>query len=109
LNFFPPGKIVYALQASDGHVLWSHSLSNATFKYAPQVSNGVIYLGKDDSTIAAYNGGNGHPLWSCHSPSPLRCYPVVNDGLMFARTVDNSLVVLRLSDGKRLWQYISFT
>jgi outer membrane protein assembly factor BamB len=108
LNFFPPGRTVYALRASDGQVLWRHSLSNVAFKYAPQVSNGVIYLGRDDSTIDAYNASNGRPLWSYHSPSPLRWYPLVDGGLMFARTLDDSLVVLRLSNGKRLWRYTSF-
>lgn len=105
LNFYPPGRIVYALQESSGNLLWEHTLTDVTYQYAPQASNGVIYLGKDDSTIDAYSESDGRPLWSYHSPTPLQWYPLIDNGLMFVRTLDGALVVLRPRDGKHLWQY----
>jgi outer membrane protein assembly factor BamB len=96
---------VYALQASNGNLLWEHRLLDATYQYAPQASGGVIYLGKDDYTIDTYSGSDGHPLWGYRSSTPLRWHPLIDNGLMFVRPLDGSLVVLRLSDGELLWRY----
>jgi outer membrane protein assembly factor BamB len=105
LNIIIPFATVYALRASDGYLLWNQVLSDTVFRYAPQTGGGIIYLSRDDYSINAFSESTGQSLWNFNSIVPLIWYPVVDNGLMFVRTIDNSLTVLRVSDGKLLWQY----
>ena len=67
-------KLVFALNATNGHRLWAdknllHS-GQGTFGIQPQVANGEVFLasqygsGKGGGVLLALNATNGHELWT---------------------------------------------
>jgi outer membrane protein assembly factor BamB len=53
---------LYALDASTGAKLWSHTI-DAGVGSSPAVSNGVVYIGGDYGNVYALNAKTGAELW----------------------------------------------
>jgi len=105
VNLNRPDGITYAIQASDGRLLWQHSFYADTPEYAPSVNDGIIYLGKDDHSIDAWSGSDARFRWHYSAPAQIQWYPQVFDGLMYVRLTNGTMDVLRISDGTRLWHF----
>jgi outer membrane protein assembly factor BamB len=83
------------------------------------VVDGVVYLAPSvfysssatTATIAALRADNGSLLWSRTFPRDYRTYfqLTVANGFVYIRTVEDSLEVLRATDGSQLWQYTAPT
>ncbi len=93
-----------ARRASDGQ-----QLSMGSVQFYPEFANadGIIYFGTSDhpNTITAWRSSNGTDLWHYTSPNPILWYPRTANGRMYIRTTNNTLDVLRMSDGHILWRY----
>ena len=57
------GNSVYALNATDGTLLWNYA-TYSTVSY-PAVANGAVYIGSMDDHVYALNATNGVQLWAC--------------------------------------------
>ena len=94
---------LYALQASDGHVLW-HTQSNL-YSFTG-VSNGTIYLNTFDagkSTLFALRASDGSQLWQQQEEAALLV--VQGDVLYAVNPTQGRVIALRASDGTHLWGY----
>ena len=102
-NSVIPSITLYALQASDGHVLW-HTQSNLFSVTA--VSNGIIYLNTFDagkSTLFALRASDGSQLWQQQEEAAL--LDVQGDVLYAVNPTQGPVIALRASDGTHLWDY----
>ena len=96
--------MVYALRASDGHVLWRSNRANTARPIPewPVVRDGAVYFREGDSGLAAVRASDGSPLWHQHVDN---IFGISEDhGLIQAITQSNAVYGLRASDGSVLWQ-----
>lgn len=113
----PRIKAVYAYRASDGALLWSHTLRDQ-LDGPPIVSAGVVYVVAGETALAL-RADNGVPLWQASLQTGgqqiVSAWPTVASGALYIYT---SLVspsgqkdsfgvdvfALRLSDGGSRWR-----
>lgn len=97
-----PSITLYALQASDGHLLW-HTQSNLFFFTG--VSNGTVYLntfGAGGITVFALRASDGTPLW--HRQAPRALFLTAQGEVLYAfAPTQGPVSALRASDGTPLW------
>jgi outer membrane protein assembly factor BamB len=99
---------IYALQASNGTLIWHDELTQAQ-PYYTLLANGVIYLGTDvgsgNSALYALRVGDGSMLWSYPAAgSPVTM--VMRDGPMLYVGAANGMVyALQAGTGAIKWHY----
>ncbi len=102
---------VYALNASNGGVLWHHKIDPGADS-APLVSKGIVYITANRSdvgpgTLYALRASDGMELWHYTSNKPLSDPSVGNDRVFVTSYDDASqignMIALRASDGVQLW------
>lgn len=112
-------SVVYALAASDGHLLWQ--AADSVFTGAPflTASNGIAYIALQDAvtsqtTIEARRGSDGLILWHYQSPGYTWFATVANPVLyVYAypgsvspsldTEIDKRLIALNVSNGDLIW------
>jgi polyvinyl alcohol dehydrogenase (cytochrome) len=62
-----PGSITFALDSSDGSILWERPIPGGTYG-SLTVANGVVFHGTVGGTIYALDAGDGTVLWSEKMP-----------------------------------------
>jgi hypothetical protein len=93
-TYVPTDKYVYALNDTDGSVLWSHPTTGAASVSSPAVADGKIYFGLDDGYLYALNASDGIPIWSYSTGGPVRSSPAISDGLLFVGSDDGCLYAI---------------
>lgn len=96
---------VEARDAGTGNVQWSASLGAASAT-SPAVVNGVVYVGADNSKVAAFDatGRRGcagtpvtcTPLWTATTGGPVRSSPAVTDGAVYVGSDDHRVYAFGL-------------
>jgi outer membrane protein assembly factor BamB len=108
---------VYAIQASDGTVLWHYALNNGRNSWASwlSVENGIVYASAANAEgttgtgdIYALQSSNGSVLWH----DTLQASPsgaLLANGVIYLSTSDDSgygaVYAVRAHDGSLLWSY----
>lgn len=67
--------------------------------------DGRIFVTTGFAEVVALDAKAGTELWRVKVSAPMRAGPTVNNGTLYAVTVDNRMVALNTTDGKRLWQH----
>lgn len=97
--------IVYALEASDGKILWQYKAGGPALVYA--AANGAVYA-TNENTLYALNASNGTLLWQYQASTEISQVQV-SDGVVYANTAatgnTSTLAALRVTDGTLLWHY----
>ncbi len=103
---------VYALQASDGSVLWHDKLNNGGKDNDGTwltVADGRVYVGTDFNAHAGYvyaiQASNGALLWRYTTEDVTTSVLVVN-GRVYLCLADGIVSALQTSTGSLLWQYM---
>jgi outer membrane protein assembly factor BamB len=94
--FGSDGGNVYALNASNGALLWSYANSGAV-QSSPAVANGVVYIGSDDNNLYALNATTGAPLWSYTTGGPVESSPAVANGVVYVGSDDGNVYAFGLT------------
>ena len=80
------GSVIFALDASDGSVLWEHALQDITFG-APALANEVFYLTTvgmlGDAELIALDAGNGETLWADNVDGLMGGGISISDGMLY--------------------------
>lgn len=84
---------VYAFKAADGTLLWR---APGTSPRSPIQANGVIYVGLEDSSMAAYDGSTGDPLWTFPLSNIPGTAPAISDGVVYTGSFDGFLYAFHL-------------
>lgn len=101
------GKLV-ALDATDGHKLWSTQLSSEVL--APADSNGVYVVAQTmDGHVVALDPDSGKQLWSYATPVPHlvllgSSQPVISNGHVYAGFASGKVACLDISSGAPIWE-----
>jgi len=64
-----------------------------------------LFVSAGYADVLALSTKNGGQIWRTDVEAPIRAAPVVNGGRVFVSTVENQLIALAASDGRRLWSY----
>ena len=101
---------VVALDATNGHKLWSVSVpARVDTLYTPStpaVAAGVVYVGASDG-LHALNASTGAMLWTYETPAQWGDDPVVVDGGAVYFVAAHGITALNASDGTALWSHDS--
>ena len=87
------GRVI-AIRASDGELVWSHTVSNRQFiRSAPTVATGVVYDGQQSGAVFALDAETGARLWSSNTGATIGnaspgSSPVIVDGRLYIGTDD---------------------
>lgn len=100
--------LIYALDASTGHVLWH--ISEAPGRLT--IRGNKFYLEQDNGQVDAYRASDHQHLWSYQTPPAKRFsianyWPATSDVLVLfdVQTDYESFIVLNNANGKLLWHY----
>jgi outer membrane protein assembly factor BamB len=96
------GKVV-ALDASDGHVVWTARVGGLGYT-TPAISDGRVFVGGFDGRLRALRSTNGRELWSTTVGGTILGAPVVVGDLVFFSTHQGRTYGLRASDGAIRWR-----
>ena len=95
---------VFALNASNGAVLWSYQTGGEVYS-SPALADGVVYFGSWDKCIYALNALTGAMLWSYQTGSYVQSSPTVANGIVYVASYDASVYALDAATGRVLWTY----
>src|ERR1700680_3487186 len=84
---------------------WSYTTDGSVVS-SPAVSNGVVYVGSQDSNVYALNAETGAKLWS-YNTAGIGVYssPAVANGVVYVGTEDGNVYALDATTGAKLWSY----
>ncbi|MBA2391675.1 MAG: PQQ-binding-like beta-propeller repeat protein [Ktedonobacteraceae bacterium] len=99
----------YALQLNNGHIHWKQSIHYIDHGYNFQVDNGFSYTRQINGQMNIWSNNDGHLIW--HSPGSILIIGdlIEANGLVYLQQADESILALRLQDGKIAWRYPSAT
>ena len=97
-------KNVYALDSSNGDILWQYSTRGIVYS-SPAVAYGVVYAGSWDQNFYALDASTGALLWNYTTGGEVRSSPAVADGTVYFGSRDHRLYALDAHTGALLWNY----
>lgn len=95
---------MYALNASNGNLLWIYSPEDHV-ESSPAVSDGIVYFGSEDRRMYALDAATGKLLWRYKTGNTSFTSPAVADGVVYFGSGDNHLYALDASNGEMVWRY----
>ncbi|MEO5943603.1 MAG: PQQ-binding-like beta-propeller repeat protein [Ferruginibacter sp.] len=103
--FGASNKIMYALDAVDGHLIWSYT-SNGWFSYSsPTVWQNIVYAGSTDNSMYAFDAATGKVLWTFATNQAIESSPAIANGILYFGSDDNSLYAVDALTGKLKWTH----
>ncbi|MCP4685530.1 MAG: PQQ-binding-like beta-propeller repeat protein [bacterium] len=89
---------VYALEPSDGSVVWEAQLEGPVWT-SPALAEGRVFVGHSGGEIVALDAADGHELWRYRTVDVVKASPVVIGRFLVVGTLRGRLLVLRTDDG----------
>ena len=96
--------IVYALDASNGNVIWSYRTDGKIFS-TPAVNGGIVVVGSSDGNIYGLDLATGEKRWAFKCGKSVLGSPAIYGGKVFIGASDHCFRALDLKSGKLLWCY----
>ncbi len=93
----------FALQLSDGKVLW-HKKHTAGFAAAAAVDAGVLYVGDVDGKFYAFDAKDGSTKWSYEAAGKIHSANFNGPHVLFGAE-DGTMHCLTRADGKLVWKF----
>lgn len=78
--------------------VWSFSADDAVFA-APTVTDGVVYVAAEDSTVRAFDAADGAVRWTFETDDPTFSAVSVGDDTVFAGDMRGNVYALTTADG----------
>ena len=99
---------IYALQSSNGSVLWHDKLNRSPG--AALLVNDTIYIstsaGSSDGTIYALHAQDGSLLWDYPILGPVFNPPILDGTTVYIGATDGMVYALRADNGRIVWHYL---
>lgn len=96
------GSGLFALDASDGSVLWSIP-DDTGIAASPALRHGVVYSASLNGTVLAANATTGEVLWQSGRGYDVWSSPALDDNCLYAGTIGGQLFSLWQDDGSERW------
>ncbi|HLX65078.1 MAG TPA: PQQ-binding-like beta-propeller repeat protein [Planctomycetota bacterium] len=98
----PDGR-VFALDALDGHELWSwRDDTKSQYFTAPIAANGALFFARERK-LFCIDALQGETRWSAEAANSILSPPTVAEGCVFFGTLDGELKCVNEADGKPRW------
>jgi hypothetical protein len=99
---------LYALNAQNGHLLWSFNGAQSGYDANPLVADGRVILGNRDGSMYAI-GAQGTPqqgqlLWKFETGGPIHLAAAYKNGVVYFGSNDNHAYAVRATDGSQVWK-----
>jgi len=94
LVYIPTDRKAYALNATDGSVVWSYPVNGERSISSPAVADGKVFFGLDNGYIYALDGYTGSLIWSCKTGGAVQSSPAISNSLLFAGSDDGCLYAI---------------
>ncbi len=120
---YPPvasDTAVFALDAGDVVSAWSIASGQQLWRVDPKpddeedgfggglaLDNGVLYFATGWAEVIAFDAATGAERWRTRLVTPSRAAPTVQDGRVYAVTIDNRVIALDAESGRSIWIYES--
>ncbi len=114
--------IVYALNLTDGNILWNKTICNSAKVYenngdsTPAIYDNILYVASPDGTLFALHASDGSELWATSvytrslifSPSSLTSSPVYSDGKVYLGLPSAKVIARIAATGAEAWGFDTF-
>lgn len=111
LVFSGAGTQLTALNANNGEVKWKVTTASK-IRSIPAVSNGTIYMRRDDGVICAVDSDNGNELWNFNAtafegggPDASLTSLAFADGVLYIGRNDGLIFALDCQSREGIWKY----
>lgn len=94
---------VYALNRSDGSLLWQQDLG-AAVAGSPAVGDGVLYVGTFGNTFYALDAATGEQRWTFATNYWVWDTPNLNDGVLYFTDLQGTVYAVNAADGTEKWR-----
>ena len=98
-----PPDSAHPMPSADS-ILWQHNVAGWALN-APVPSDGVVYVGADDTKVYALDAETGEQLWNFETGDVVRSPATVSDGIVYVGSNDNNLYALNAETGSLMWQH----
>lgn len=95
---------MYALDTSNGQVVWSYS-TNGPLVNTAAYDDGKVFFGSTDNYVYALNASNGNLIWRFKTGSTIRNAPVVAENKVFIGSSDGYMYAIDSDTGNLIWSY----
>lgn len=95
---------LYALNLSDGSLVWKKDMGAASVYGMTLDKDGTIYLSTLANQVLAINASNGDIKWRFSTKGNLWAVPVVNKGVVYVGDLSNKVYAILASDGSSKWE-----
>ena len=93
---------LFALNATDGSVLWSVS-DDRGIAASPAVVDGIVFSSSQNGTVIAVNASSGEVLWTAEMGGEMWASPAVSGGCVFGATIQGKAFALWAANGSVRW------
>jgi len=94
---------VYKISSVTGKQVWQAKLSKEAISAGVGVGGGLVLVGTDQGLVYAFNQANGDIAWKAQLASEILASPVIDNGVVVARTGDGKVFGLSSYDGIVKW------
>ncbi len=94
---------VYKLASETGKQAWKVKLSKEVISAGVGVGGGLVLVGTDQGFVYAFNQADGTIAWKAALSSEILASPVIDNGVVVARTGDGKVFGLSSYDGSVKW------
>ena len=95
--------VTYAINPSNGNIVWGFGPGGAFEPSSPAVANGVVYL--TGVGLYAVDSSTGTKLWSFTTEHEFASSPTVVNGMVYVGSDDHNVYALNASTGAKLWSF----
>jgi len=101
-------SLITAFDASSGERIWRTDIEDEDedagfFGGGIAYAENRIFASTGFAEVVSLDASTGEVIWRTKVPGPVRGAPTVSGGRVFVVTLDNQLIALGASDGRRLW------
>jgi outer membrane protein assembly factor BamB len=96
------GSGLFALDASNGSVLWSIP-DDTGIAASPACLDGVVYSASQNGTVLSANATTGEVLWQADAGGELWSSPALDENCLYVGTVTGRMLALWRDDGTERW------
>jgi len=105
--FLTYGGFFYALNRSDGKIVWSgHPTATWTLEQSsPALYEGVVYFGSIDSWVYALNASDGSLIWKFDTDGSIAASPTVFENRVYIGSSDSNFYCIDAMNGSLMWKF----
>jgi len=97
---------VYALDAVDGHKLWTFETETLDKIWStPTVEGDTLYIGGFDRKLYALNTANGTEKWAFETEGTIVSNPVVSGERVYIGSFDRRVYAVDATSGEQVWRF----